>query len=66
MEPEQCVEIINSLRDTLTQISQTKSIPKEKIFELKHVVMEIEMSVISMKKSIEKLLHCIENEKWLF
>ena len=63
MEPEQCVEIINSLRDTLMQISQTKSIPKEKIFELKHVVMEIEMSVISMKKSIEKLLHCIENEK---
>ena len=56
MTPEQCVEMIEALRDAFSQISYSKNAPQSEILKLKNTLMLIEMSVISMRLSMERML----------
>ena len=54
MEPEQCVEMMQALRSAYSKIAGGNEIPKsEQIYDLKHVLTEIKLCIISMNNSID-------------
>jgi hypothetical protein len=55
MEPEECVEMMKTLRDAYSRVSGKEDFTLEQIYDLKHVLTEIEMCVISMRASIKKM-----------
>lgn len=55
MEPEECVEMMKALRDAYSRVSGKEDLTLEQIYDLKHVLTEIEMCVISMRASIKKM-----------
>jgi hypothetical protein len=56
MTPEQCVEMMEALRDAFSRVSLSKNTPQSEILKLKNTLMLIEMSVISMRYSMERML----------
>jgi len=63
MEPEQCVEMMKSLSEAYRRAANAGEIPSHKVYELKHVVTEIDMYVNSMRKSVENMVQKIELRK---
>lgn len=56
MEPEQCVEMMQVLRDAYRKVAEDKhNISNEQVYDLKHVLTEIKMCIISMTNSIDKM-----------
>ena len=56
MTHEQCVEMMEALRDAFSRVSYSKNAPQSEILKLKNTLMLIEMSVISMRLSMERML----------
>ena len=56
MTPEQCVEMMEALRDAFSRVSFSKNATQSEILKLKNTLMLIEMSVISMRLSMERML----------
>ena len=52
MNIDQCVEMIESLRDTYTQIAGSGEIKERQVYKLKNTVMQLELSMISMRKNV--------------
>ena len=55
MEPEECLEMMKALRDAYKRVSGRVDFSLEQVYDLKHVLTEIEMCVISMRASIKKM-----------
>ena len=55
MDIEQCIEMINALRDTYKGMVSAGNIKKGDINRLKHTITEIELAMISMRKSVQEL-----------
>ena len=53
MDIEQCIDIMRSLEDAYKRIAQSGSVPSDKVFQLKHSVTELELLMISIKKSMK-------------
>lgn len=52
MNIDQCVEMMESLRDTYTQIAGSGEIKERQVYKLKNVLMQIDLSMISMRRSV--------------
>ena len=55
MNIEQCVEIMQSLRDAYQQMSSQRGISLNKYLELKHAAMELKLVMISIEKSLQQI-----------
>ena len=55
MNIEQCVEIMQSLRDAYQQMSSQSGISLNKYLELKHAAMELKLVMISIEKSLQQI-----------
>lgn len=55
MNIDQCVEMIESLRDTYTQIAGSGEIKERQVYKLKNTLMQLELSMISMRKNVATL-----------
>ena len=49
MNIDQCVEMMESLRDKYNQIAGSGEIKEREVYKLKNVLMQIDLSMISMK-----------------
>ena len=64
MNIDQCVEMIESLRDTYTQIAVSGKIKEAQVYKLKNTLMQLELSMISMRKNVailEKKLQLLKH-----
>lgn len=55
MNIDQCVGMMESLRDTYRQIAESGEIKEDKVYKLKNTLMQIELSMVSMRKNVAKL-----------
>ena len=55
MNIDQCVEMMESLRDTYRQIAVSGEVKEAKVYKLKNTLMQIELSMVSMRKNVAKL-----------
>ena len=55
MNIDQCVEMIESLRDTYTQIAGSVEIKERTVYKLKNTLIQMELSMISMRKNVATL-----------
>ena len=55
MNPDQCLEMMNALRDAYKQVALSPALPKKELYHLKHILTEIELAIISMKKSMKTI-----------
>lgn len=55
MDINQCVDVLRSLKDAYQQISQEGDVSTNKVLELKHTVTELELLLISIKKSMKNI-----------
>jgi len=55
MDIEQCVEMMTSLRDTYTKFALSGNIKEDDVYKLKNVLIEIELSMVSIRKSVSIL-----------
>ena len=53
MNPDQCLEMMNALRDAYKRVALSTALPKKELYHLKHILTEIELAIISMKKSMK-------------
>ena len=56
MNTEQCLEMIKALNDTYQRIAMSGTPEKKDVYKLKHLLTEIEMVMISMKKSVATMV----------
>lgn len=54
MDLDQCVEVIEALREAYKKTAKSP-VNKEKYFKMKHVVTQMELNVASMKKSLKTM-----------
>ena len=54
MDFDQCVEVIEALRDAYKKTAKLP-VNKEKYFKMKHVVTQMELNIASMKKSLKTM-----------
>jgi len=54
MTPEECLEMMEALRDAYSTVSFSAS-KKEKL-KLKNILMQIELCMISMRRSVNRML----------
>ena len=52
MDIGQCVEMMESLRDTYTRFATSGGIKEREVYKLKNVLSEIELCMISMRKNV--------------
>ena len=55
MNIDQCVEMMESLRDKYNQIAGSGEIKEAQVYKLKNVLMQIDLSMISMRKNVAAL-----------
>ena len=55
MNIDQCVEMMESLRDTYSQIMNSGEIKERQVYKLKNTLMQLELSMISMRKNVATL-----------
>ena len=55
MTPEQCLEIMENLRNAYNNFSNSNNITYENKIKLKNILMQIELCMISMRKSVDKM-----------
>lgn len=55
MNIEQCIEIMQSLRDAYQQMSSKSGISLNKYLELKNAAMELKLVMISIEKSLQQI-----------
>lgn len=53
MTPEQCLEMMEALRTAYNNISP--SAPKEQKLKLKNILVQIELCMISMRRSVDRM-----------
>ena len=53
MDIEQCIDMMRSLKDAYKRTAQSGGVPADKVFQLKHSVTELELLMISIKKSMK-------------
>ena len=53
MTPEQCLEMMEALRDAYNKF--TPSTPEEQKLKFKNILMQIELCMISMRKSVDRM-----------
>jgi len=53
MTPEQCLEMMEALRDAYNKCSPSTS--KEQKLKLKNILVQIELCMISMRKSVDRM-----------
>jgi len=64
MNIDQCVEMMESLRDTYTRIAGSGEIKERQVYKLKNTLMQMELSMISMRKNVailEKKLQLLKH-----
>jgi hypothetical protein len=54
MNIEECVEMMEKLRQTYSSFAMRESVKENNFNKLKNVLLQIEMNVVSMRKSIVK------------
>ena len=55
MNPDECIEIMKSLCDLYHRASETPIVSPHKAYRLKHTLTELELIMISIRKSVEKI-----------
>jgi len=55
MDIDQCIEVMKSLKEAYQRVSQLGHISSDKVFHLKHSVMELELIMVSIKRSMEDI-----------
>jgi hypothetical protein len=55
MTPEECLEMMEALRDAYNNVSSSTNTAKEQKIQLKNILMQIELCLISMRKSVDKM-----------
>ena len=53
MTPEQCLEMMEALRDAYNKFPP--STPEEQKLKLKNILVQIELCILSMRKSVDKM-----------
>ena len=53
MTPEQCLEMMEALRDAYNKF--TPSTPEEQKLNVKNILVQIELCMISMRKSVDRM-----------
>tara|TARA_Y100000588_G_C14168764_1_gene888147 strand:+ start:79 stop:258 length:180 start_codon:yes stop_codon:yes gene_type:complete len=59
MTPDQCVEMMEALRDAYKKISRSTKPAKEEVLKLKNVLLQIELCMVSMRLSVDSMLKLI-------
>ena len=64
MNTEQCIEMMKALSNGYNRLSQSNNISSREVYKLSHVMTEIELSIISIEKSLaimkKKIAKCQE------
>ena len=60
MTPEQCLEMMEALRDAYNKCSPSTS--KEQKLKLKNILVQIELCMISMRKSVDRMFKNNDNQ----
>ena len=55
MDFEQCVEMMEHLRDSYKQMSSSNNISISDIRKVKHILTQLELSMISIRNSVDKM-----------
>jgi hypothetical protein len=55
MTPDQCLEIMENLRNAYNNFSNSNNTTYENKIKLKNILMQIELCMISMRKSVDKM-----------
>ena len=55
MDLEQCLAMIKSLSDAYKRIALSTSPPQTELYRLKHLMTEIDLAILSMKKSLKAI-----------
>ena len=63
MNLEQCVDIMKTLSETYMGTASAPVVDREQAFRLAHALTEIEMYIITMRKSIKMMKKKIELKK---
>ena len=53
MDIDQCIEVMKLLKEAYQRVAQSGHISSDNVFHLKHTVTELELIMISIKKSME-------------
>ena len=56
MNTEQCLEMIKALNNTYQQVAMSGTPARKDVYKLKHLLTEIDMIMISMRKSIDTMV----------
>jgi len=56
MNTEECLEMIKALNNTYQQVARASTPARKDVYKLKHLLTEIDMIMISMRKSIDTMV----------
>ena len=62
MDLEQCVSMMEELSRVYKQIAITNKVPTNQINKLKHTLTELEIYMISIRKSVDQLKDKLKNK----
>jgi len=62
MDVEQCIDMMKELSRVYNQIAITNKVPTNQINKLKHTLNELEIYMISIRKSMDKLKDKLKNK----
>ena len=62
MDLEQCVSMMEELSRVYKQIAITNKVPTNQINKLKHTLTELEIHMISIRKSVNQLKDKLKNK----
>ena len=62
MDLEQCVSMMEELSRVYKQIAITNKVPTNQINKLKHTLTELEIHMISIRKSVDQLKDKLKNK----
>ena len=62
MDPDQCIEVVKQLGEIYRQVASEPIIPPEKMYNLQHILTELEMCIIGMRANIHTMKKKIDSQ----
>ena len=63
MNTEQCLEMIKALNNTYQQVAMSGTPARKDVYKLKHLLTEIDMIIISMRKSVATMIEKLNKQE---
>ena len=62
MDPDQCIEVVKQLGEIYRQVAYEPIIPPEKMYNLQHILTELEICIIGMRAHIRTMKKKIDSQ----